>query len=170
MPNVDGFVELARAQLKGTKAADELEKALSGDSTDRYQAVIGCLQIECGEDGVDQLVSKGTLKSLQPDGARMPRYAIDENKQFRVPMDEVPECWWLPPAVKAIGKIIAENGYFVGTDILTTNFDPLLEMAIADMGVPFARIALDEDGDHPRTDSSHQSVATRQFDLTRARP
>ncbi len=147
VPNVDGFVELARRQLKGTDAAKKLEDVLSGDSTDRYQAVIGCLQEERGEEGVDKLVREATYQSLQPEGARMPRYAIDENKAFRVPMDEVPECWWLPPAAKAIGQIIAENGYFVGSDVLTTNFDPLLEMAIANMGVPFARIALDEDGD-----------------------
>lgn len=147
VPNVDGFVALAREQLRGSNAEANLEAALASDSADRYQAVMGCLQQELGEEGVDQIVFKATTQSLQPQGAKMPRYALDENKKFRVPMDEVPECWWLPPAAKAIGRIIAENGIYFGTDVLTTNFDPLLEMAIASRELPFARIALDEDGD-----------------------
>ena len=147
VPDVDGFVELAREQLRGSNVEASLEEVLASNSADRYQAVIGFIQQELGEKGVDQIVFKATTQSLQPQGAKIPRYALDENKKFRVPMDEVPECWWLPPAAEAIGRVIAENGIYFGTDVLTTNFDPLLEMAIASRGLPFARIALDEDGD-----------------------
>lgn len=147
VPGVEGFIEFVLEMLSGTPALEQLREKLEGGSTDRYQTALAALQEARGQEAVGELIQKTTLRALQPEGGVMPRYAIDDKKRFRVPMDEVYQAWWIPPAVDAIGGIVAENGLFFGMDILTTNFDPLLELAIQKSGMPFARVALDADGD-----------------------
>ena len=69
-------------------------------------------------------------------------------------LDSDYQGWALPPAAEALGKLIAYFPDRFGRAVLTTNFDPLLEVAIASAGGHYFRTVLHRDGNLGQTEGT----------------
>lgn len=57
------------------------------------------------------------------------QYTSIEEPSCRVWKSEI-DGWWLSPATEALGELVTKVPKIFGHAILTTNFDPLIEVAI----------------------------------------
>jgi len=62
--------------------------------------------------------------------------------------------WHLNPGTEALGKLVAQFPNHFGKTLLTTNFDPLLEVAIQRVGGLFYKTVLHSDGNLGQTEAS----------------
>lgn len=136
VPGVDGVVALARtiADQDGLdiSAFDDAVSGLTGAS--RYAAALSYLRFEVDQDEVNKVIRASVRAALKnPVTAQSDEEAEGD-----------PDAWHLPPAAAAVGQLLV-SGLFTAP-ILTTNFDPLIEVGIRAVGgQPFA-VGLDHDG------------------------
>lgn len=121
VPGVAGTVELIGEEIRQRlpSAIPEFQAAINGlVGGPRYQAAMSWLAGRLLPDTVNRIVEQAVLHARR-------RGAPAE-------FDELGELsdWYLPAGVKDLGKLIAtDQGQFPGP-ILTTNFDPLLAVAV----------------------------------------
>ena len=109
-------------RFRGTDDLDRLSRILEqGSPSERYQHAMEYL-VDCrGQEALNQLVRDAVLEARSrkfPSGDISPDPSVD------------PEGWWLPPAVEALGRLIVTHPNSFQAPVLTSNFDPLLEVAI----------------------------------------
>jgi hypothetical protein len=149
IPGVRGIVEMIRSRLTG-RARSLLDERLKSDlAGNAYQLAIEALRADPshGQEGVNHLfrdvvlgcVNKRAKFTVDP-------HHFDSERNFVGDPETVPEAWLLPPAVEALGEVIMVGGRQYGTDILTTNFDPLIGISIARAGGPYFRVSMSHDG------------------------
>src|SRR5208282_2109427 len=66
---------------------------------------------------------------------------------------EVDSQWAINPGTDAIGRLVAHYPEPFGRSLLTTNFDPLLEVAIRKAGGQYFKTTLHADGDLSQTEA-----------------
>lgn len=81
---------------------------------------------------------------------------VDRRLGERVENDH--DAWRLPPGVEAVGRLLAELPEEFGNRILTTNFDPLVEIAIRRAGGYATSLPLGPDGKLARYRVADDSV------------
>ena len=66
-----------------------------------------------------------------------------------------PQLWHLNNGLQAAGHMFTKHAEYCGTNILTTNFDPLIEVAIREKGGKVSRTVLHGAGmlDHHYSDA-----------------
>jgi len=67
--------------------------------------------------------------------------------------------WELNPGIEALGKLVAHYPQRFGKTVLTTNFDPLIEVAIRRAGGDYFKTALHADGNLSQTEARGCHVA-----------
>lgn len=145
--DVAATVELIRNEFSGKKAhLDKLDAELSL-STNPYQTAFDFLTGRAGQDAANRIIKRAVSQALNstPDSNWSDTIARLSNDQLRS-LDEEIEVWTLSPAVNSLGLLIAKYPDRFGSMVVTSNFDPLIEVAIKNAGGSAWRTSLSNDG------------------------
>jgi tetratricopeptide (TPR) repeat protein len=157
VPNVDGVIDLIRREFEGeTRQLALFDGALSGAGRRRYQAAFQFLQGRRGQDVVNEVVRKAVMSARQDSGAEAftkvhSRADIEDASRF---IDNDTQGWVVSPGTKSLGDLAVRYPERFGKWILTTNFDPLVEVAIRRSGGSHLKTILQSDGDFTQTEGS----------------
>jgi GGDEF domain-containing protein len=132
------FVELVRAELQPSpETVAEFESCVAGKSNP-YQAAFAFLLHHRGPNAVAKVVRAGVLKAYaQP---KLPIGLTYEDAEKDI------HGWSLTPALESLGLLVASCPEKFGRCLLTTNFDPLGEIAIRRAGGIASSVCVDSDG------------------------
>lgn len=143
IPDVDGMIDLIRQEFS-TKLAilSDLNTQLK-KAPNRYQKAFQFLLGKRSQDLANLIIKKAVLNSHNEKIEFSKELLTDK---FCESLEKDFQNWNLPPAIEALGKILVEYRPIFGKKILTSNFDPLLEISIdAAKGTHF-RTVLSGDG------------------------
>ncbi|MCA9701919.1 MAG: SIR2 family protein, partial [Myxococcales bacterium] len=144
VPDVTAMLDRIRQRMVVEGVVDDYDEALREASGNRYQEAFAFVQSNLGARVVDEIVRDAVLEARVP-GA--PDLGDDEGR---------PEHWHLPKGTAALGRLLAEGDPRFSGPVLTTNFDPLLSMAVEVAGGRVDRRVLTRDGHLPDPgDSRH---------------
>ncbi len=107
-------------------------------------------------DDVNLVVRQAVLEAVHPH--RRPSPAQLQDKDFLEALTDEPDAWVLPAGVEALGRLI-QHATRAGTraTVITTNFDPLIEVAIRRAGGQTLTYTMQDDID-PRAVRASKSV------------
>jgi hypothetical protein len=151
VPDVKGMLEL----IEGVYADDDeargtLKSALENHPPNIYQAAFEHLQSYRGQDAVNQVIAQAVMRSFKPN---RPNYSsvdiLDDEDCQR--LERVLDQWHFRPGIDALGEIIASLPDTFGNTVLTSNFDPLIELSIKRKGGKAFRTVLHSDGSLDQT-------------------
>jgi tetratricopeptide (TPR) repeat protein len=139
VPGVQGMVELVREKLlsKGI-SVDKFDREIAdGLASSRYQRAMAFLNKKTSQDVVNEVVRGAVLQARLP-GAKASAEPLE--------LEEDGPSWGLPPGQEALGRLLASGcGPRLGP-VLTTNFDPLIQVAIRRAGGNPITVSLARDG------------------------
>ncbi len=149
VPGVEGIVNLIRAEFaEDASQLEAFERFLEAGGKKRYQSAFVFLQGRRGQPVANAIVRRAVMAARNP-GAAFATENFDNlsptEDACRL-MDLDASGWNLTPGVKALGKLAADYRQYFGGTILTTNFDPLIQVAIHSAGGHFFRTMLHADG------------------------
>jgi hypothetical protein len=108
-----------------------LDNAISM-SENKYQAAFDFLYGHAGQDAANRVIRKAVIQALGTKdtenklGASLTRLSGNELSAI----DKDVSVWSLSPGVDALGALIARHSTRFGGLVVTSNFDPLIEIAI----------------------------------------
>lgn len=132
------LIEDVISSFRGTPDFEALESTLTqSPPSHRYQAAMQFV-IDCrGQDALNALIREAVLR------ARVPNSLTDHDPEA---LEQDIAGWYLRPAVKAVGELVTHHPRVFSQPILTSNFDPLLEISLRKSGASAASIFLPADG------------------------
>ena len=148
VPDVDGVISLVKAEFTDfPEQLAELETKLIASPANRYQEAFWFLQGRRGQKAANEIVRKAVLLARNPNaviGSNFEASSISDD-DCRL-LEEDPAGWLLTPGLESLGTLIANYPKEFGETVLTTNFDPLIEVAIRRAGGQFYKTMLHADG------------------------
>lgn len=138
VPGITTMLDFVRDEVRdrNSRALPQLESALNGKSgADAYQAAMKWLGVNAGQDAVNEVVSKAVLKARRPGTG-----------QVAAATDGQPDDWNIPAGTAGLADLVARGGEKFLGPVLTTNFDPLISLAIRKSGGRAGRRVLTADG------------------------
>ena len=153
VPGVSGMIELIRDEFSG-QSSEEFEQCLKNETGSPYQNAFEFLHGRRGQDTANDIVRSAVWQSLDtrnwPSHIRqVPPHEADP-AICRV-LEKDSKAWILPRAVEVFGKLLVNCSDAFGGAVLTTNFDPLIEVSILRHSGRFYRTVLHEDGNLGQT-------------------
>jgi len=132
VPSATGIVAMIRARLR-----DALPDVVS------YQEAFRILIAKQGQDAANEVIKDAVLQAQMRDAP-----AVGANPTWRtlVKLEERPDDWAINDGIAGIAALIAHHPRKFGEVILTTNFDPLIEIALTRAKVPWHSTSLHSDG------------------------
>jgi hypothetical protein len=155
VPGVDGVIELIRKEFEGDSSqATAALQAFDHSGPNRYQAAFVFLQGRRGQQTANEIVRAAVLGAwistpLAIAGIDQP--SIDDTCRAR---EFDLAGWAINSGTEALGKLITRYPERFGRSLLTTNFDPLLEVAIRRAGGNYFRTTLHADGNLSQTEGT----------------
>jgi len=160
VPRVDRILALAERYAAGRGDDGDLARALAQARTelnaealpfDVYCAYRRVFVDWVSGDGFDVVAQQAVLEAYRPSDWSVSLLATHGIWQrVELPLGESVEndlgSWDLPPGVQAIGQLLARRAEDFGNRILTTNFDPLVEVSIRCGGVRATSVPINSDG------------------------
>jgi TIR domain/SIR2-like domain len=144
VPGTKGMVELVRERISddnlGLSQLDRRLDQAAKDGTSAYSAAFEFLQRRRGQDAVNKLVRTAVLRARVQGALR-----LDDPAELERDLGG----WALSRGTRALGALLAEFPQRYPGPVLTTNFDPLLWVAIRRAGGRPRRVILDGDGRLP---------------------
>lgn len=154
VPGAAGMVDLVRKRVSDDPVAlSELNRRLTRAEQENapvYGAAFEFLTRWRGPDAANQVIFDAVRL------ARLPGALQSDDART---LEEDLEGWGLPPGTRALGVLLAGHRQSYPGPVLTTNFDPLLSIAIRRANGRTRRVILDGDGRLP-------SAAEREPDVT----
>jgi hypothetical protein len=141
VPGVGGMIDIARIFVteRLPRRVEAFDATVGTDRTGAsYQAALRWIHGSLTQAGVDEVIRRGVLQA-RLDG---------RDVQFRG--DGIPADWYIPKGTLALGKVLASGDDRFGGPVLTTNFDPLVSLAIRAAGGVRRLRVIDSDGGLPR--------------------
>lgn len=141
VPGVGGMIDLARLFVSERLPARvaSFDTVVGTDRTGAsYQSAMRWIHGSLTQAGVDEVIRRGVLR------ARLD----SRDSEFRG--DGIPADWHIPAGMAALGKLLASGDDRFGGPVLTTNFDPLVSLAIRAAGGNKRLRVIDTDGGLPR--------------------
>jgi len=121
---------------RNSLALPQLELALSGKSgADAYQAAMKWLGVNAGQDAINDVIAKAVLQARKTGSGNVPTGT-----------DGQPDDWNIPAGTTGLAELVARGGEKFLGPILTTNFDPLVSLAVRKSGGRAGRRVLTADG------------------------
>lgn len=146
LPLVLGAPGVSSAKDIAGRVADRLGSDRSDPRFLDYQSAFAALFAKFGEELGLQIANKiirnAVLCALK-DASSIPPGTTNEDLA-RLETD--PSLWWIPDAYKALALLLAHYPSALGHTVLTTNFDPLIEMAMVHTRTPWFASSLHGDG------------------------
>ena len=130
--NVEDMIGRIRKRFpEGSTQRISLEKTVT-ESPNQYQAAFHFLQGRRGQDACNQIVREAVLNARIP--IVNPVSTVDaisslNDEQLRE-LENDGDGWHLSRGVEALGHLIAKEQNVFGKTLLTSNFDPLVQVAI----------------------------------------
>ena len=138
VPGITTMLDLVRAEILDRRPAalEAFEKhILDKTGADAYQSAMNWLGKNAGQDAVNEVIANSVLQARKPGAPQLPAGS-----------DGQPEDWNIPGGTNDLAALAARGGdKFIGP-ILTTNFDPLISLAIRNCGGRANRRVLVADG------------------------
>lgn len=153
VPTVNGVIELIRREFEGDRTQLALlDKALADAGASRYQAAFVFLQGRRGQQTANEIVRTAVLGAWISGPANISGISQTRIEDTCRVMDFDLRGWSLNPGTEAVGKLVTSYPDLFGKSILTTNFDPLLEVSIRRAGGQYFRTVLHSDGNLSQTE------------------
>ena len=146
VPDVSGMIERIKQVFAGhAEASAELERKLLAVPDQAYSTAMRFLLDWSGRDAVRVLVRDAVLearKQPQPDR----EWTEQELKRID---ERDPDGWVLPPGARGLGTLLVKQAGKYPGPVITTNFDPLVSVAIQRVGGQPHHTVLANDGRVP---------------------
>jgi len=149
VPDVGGVIQLIREEFcsqPGQIAA--LDQALSDTNSSHYQAAFSFLLGRRGQRAVNEVVRKAVVRARSVPEGSSAFLTSDEICQY---LDADILGWELTPGAGALGTLIADYPEKFGRVVLTSNFDPLIQVSVQRAGGTYYRTNLHADGNISNT-------------------
>lgn len=148
VPRVDGVIEQIRRVYTRPDALERLEKALAAEPNHRYQAAFRHLQRTRGQDLANAIIRRCVLQARVPSRKFPTVHAdiADSAHELCRELEHDLDGWHLPPAVAALGRMLASMPSAARPVVLTSNFDPLVTVSVHRAGGRAYTTALHSDG------------------------
>ena len=141
VPGVEGIIDLVRERLRTTCDLDAL---LAGTSQDRYHRALEILRAY--EEDPTRLIRRAVLTDrVLADQDDLIKLTIQGERSALSKLEGDIGNWYLTPGLEALGKIIAGRPDTFGKVVLTSNFDPLIEISVRRSGGAATSIGIDTD-------------------------
>jgi tetratricopeptide (TPR) repeat protein len=141
VPFASEIVDLIRARLSERQLVD-FEEQLRGED-DQYQRAFRFIVGRQGQDAANAIIREAVATARK--SAEHAVGGTSSDDMCRALENDI-SGWTLSPALDAVGKLVAFAPEHFGGSILTTNFDPLIQVAIKSHGGSSHRMVLDTDG------------------------
>jgi SIR2-like domain len=138
VPGVTEILDIVRDEIRSSAifALPRFETALSGKfGGDAYQEAMKWLGKNAGQDSINHVIKTAVLRARRPGIAEPPSGT-----------DGQPDDWSIPIGTTGLAELAARGGEKFLGPILTTNFDPLVSLAIRKAGGRAGRRILTADG------------------------
>lgn len=137
----------SRSGVPGTLGIVELIKSQLGNDwkpTDSYQDAFDLLILRRGADAANGVVRRAVLQAMKEHQL----YTSDAvpNEEALDALESNASAWSIPPALSAVAALCAHFPKAFGRTVLTTNFDPLVEIALHQHEAAYFSSALHADG------------------------
>jgi hypothetical protein len=138
VPDANSMIQEVVHLFQGTEEYAALGEMLSNASpAARYQEAMQFV-IDCrGQEVLNDLIHTSVLRARKDS-------QTSQTAATQLEMDT--GGWYLTPAVEAVGQLVQENPHAFSAPLLTSNFDPLLEISIRHAGGHSETIVLAGDG------------------------
>jgi hypothetical protein len=154
VPGVQGVIDLIRNEFSDDPSqTEELNALLKKTDENQYQAAFYFLQGRRGQQTANEIVRTSVYGALDP------RQREKEQNKAIIPSDQMCrflesnlDAWVLSQGTESLGKLIVGKPQTFGRSILTTNFDPLIEVSIRKSGGTYFRTTLHRDGNLSQTE------------------
>lgn len=122
--DVSGIIEIIRtAYCASPDALERLDDVLRQKEVNAYQKAFEYVLATRGIQFANKLIRRAVMNSTS-----------DQSADRKEIIDISDDDWYLPPAVESLGELLAKMPEKFGSRIITTNFDPLLEVSIRRAG------------------------------------
>ncbi|PYE85124.1 NB-ARC domain-containing protein [Phyllobacterium leguminum] len=144
--DVAAVVELIRSRFKSNSHLEKLDAKLAG-AANRYQEAFDFLSPRLGQDAANDVIKQAVAAALVSSGTQAWSEAISRLPEDQLQaLDNDERAWHLTPAASALGGLIAKYSNRFGKILITSNFDPLVEVSIRRAGGIAWRTSLSVDG------------------------
>jgi hypothetical protein len=140
-PGVPGAGEIVRRVMSRLPTG-----AIGSSAPLGYQEALELYRQHRGQQGLDHLVREAALEACSVGDPVHVAAARAGDLDACRRLERSAAVWALPPGVEALGRLIAACPETFGTAVFTTNFDPLVELAIRRAGGQCLTTFLSEDG------------------------
>ena len=138
VPGITTMLDFIRDEVRdrNSLALPQLDSALSGQSgADAYQAAMKWLGVNAGQDAVNDVIAKAVRQAKKPG-----------TTELAPGTDGQPDDWNIPAGTAGLAELVARGGEKFLGPVLTTNFDPLISLAVRKSGGRAGRRVLTADG------------------------
>ncbi|WP_449409347.1 tetratricopeptide repeat protein [Methylobacterium komagatae] len=146
--NVNGVINLIREVFASNeKQRRDLELDLEA-ADNKYQSAFSYLLGRRSQDVANRIVRQavwGARRGTEK-GSNTKDLVSRMNESELTSFDDDVNSWYLSPGVEAIGELIATNPKVFGESVVTSNFDPLINIAVRKAGGIAWRSVLHADG------------------------
>ena len=156
VPGVNGVIDIIRNEFDGTDQASEFDKFLTEHGHENpYQMAFTFLLGRRGQQAANEIIKRAVWRARKPligsETAEpfLPTAATSDEACQSLDTDY--EGWVLTHGLTALGGLLSGYPDRFGRCILTTNFDPLLEVAIGKTSGLYFRTVLHRDGNLGQT-------------------
>jgi tetratricopeptide (TPR) repeat protein len=146
VPGVEGIIDRIKAEISRTPESRRMFDEELRISAQRYQSAFELLVGFRGQDVANEIVQRAVLEAFAS-GSDL----HELNESLLKHAEEQIEQWALPTGVRTLGKLITTYPAVFGKAVLTSNFDPLIEISIRKAGGRHFRTILHRDGDLTQT-------------------
>ena len=148
------MIDLIREEFKGSNAEAEFDQVLKRESANQYQEAFTFLHGRRGQNVANSIVKTAIWKAL--DNNNWPSHLPETSPQGAnsatcEDLEKAVDAWVLPRTVDMLGNLLVTCSKTFGRAVLTTNFDPLIEISVSKHGGRFYRTVLHDDGNLGQT-------------------
>lgn len=146
--DVDGIVETIRQNFINDKnSLEALDNELKKSSGNAYQSAISFLMGRRGQDAVNELIQVAVVGARLDKADVLEKFRASNNPDdLATELEKDRDNWFIPNCLQDLAALCVHKPKVFGSVQLTTNFDPLLSLAIQKAGGHCARSVLSKDG------------------------
>ena len=150
VPGVSDMVDLIRREFEGSDAEAKFEKSLREEPLNPYQSAFAFLHGRRGQDAANRIVRTAVWQALDTNNwpPILPPVTSphDADSATCEALEGEVDAWVLPRPVDLLGNLLVTCSNTFGSAVLTTNFDPLIEVSVSKHGGRCYRTVLHNDG------------------------
>jgi serine/threonine-protein kinase len=145
VPGSEAMITLVRELYRG-KQRDQFDRIVAAARDERYQAAFSRLLVTHGMKEVNRTIRRAVLQARGHEEA-LEASALAGDREACLALERDLGGWHLSPGARALGELLASLEVTDQTIVLTSNFDPLIEVATQLAGGRPFRTVLHGDGE-----------------------